>query len=60
MTVDEYYSKEPRSVKDDVSRFLCMPLPIELPTMNKNLLTQMAAYHGDINRYSRLRWPIGQ
>lgn len=58
--IDEYDSKEPRSVEDEVSHLLYTPLPADLPTMDKDLLIQMAAYYGNINRYSRLRRPIGQ
>ncbi|ODM15461.1 hypothetical protein SI65_09064 [Aspergillus cristatus] len=48
--VDEYDSKEPRFVKDDVSHLLYTHLPSDLPTMDKDLLIQTAAYYGDIDR----------
>lgn len=33
------------------------PLPENLPTVHKDLLILMAAYNGDVDRYSRLRRP---
>ncbi|KAK3196798.1 hypothetical protein K4F52_000142 [Lecanicillium sp. MT-2017a] len=36
---------------------LANPLPADLPTLNKALLIFMAVYHGNIERYSRLRRP---
>lgn len=33
-------------------------LPMDLPTMSKELLIQMAAYDGNIDRYARLRRPV--
>ncbi|KAB8356327.1 hypothetical protein FH972_023911 [Carpinus fangiana] len=33
------------------------PLPFDLPTIQKDVLILMAAYNGDIDRYSRLRRP---
>ncbi|KAK3196833.1 hypothetical protein K4F52_000177 [Lecanicillium sp. MT-2017a] len=39
---------------DDEVELLYTPLPQDLPTVNKTLLIHMAAYHGDIDRYSRL------
>jgi hypothetical protein len=46
-----------RLPKDDVSHLLYMPLPADLPTLNKDVLILMAAYYGDVDRYSRLRRP---
>ncbi|KAL4903809.1 hypothetical protein BDW74DRAFT_185903 [Aspergillus multicolor] len=43
---------------DDVSPLLYSPLPMDLPTVNKDLLILMAAYYGDIDRYVRLRRPV--
>ncbi|KAH8429506.1 uncharacterized protein LDX57_007168 [Aspergillus melleus] len=54
--VDELSTKPPR-VTEDVTPLLYTPLPVDLPTMNKDLLILMAAYYGDIDRYSRLRRP---
>ncbi|KAF2664288.1 hypothetical protein BT63DRAFT_460593 [Microthyrium microscopicum] len=33
------------------------PLPLDLPTVNKDLLILMAAYDGNVDRYARLRRP---
>lgn len=38
-------------------RWLYEPLPQDLPTVQKDILIAMAAYYGDIDRYSRLRRP---
>lgn len=40
-----------------MSHLLYTPLPADLPTMNKDVLIEMAAYYGNIDRYSRLRRP---
>ncbi|KAL4812715.1 hypothetical protein BDW67DRAFT_188398 [Aspergillus spinulosporus] len=52
------------SSEPDVSRYdelnpqeamlLWEPLPLDIPTMEKNLLRQMAAFEGNVDRYSRL------
>ncbi|KAI0540899.1 hypothetical protein GGR58DRAFT_459448 [Xylaria digitata] len=42
---------------DVMSGLLYLPLPNDLPPGNKNLLILMAAYHGDVDRYHRLRRP---
>ncbi|KAL4896952.1 hypothetical protein BDV59DRAFT_169423 [Aspergillus ambiguus] len=55
--IDDYTS-ETRPVVDDVSYLLYAPLPADLPTMNKDILILVAAYYGDIDRYSRLRRPV--
>jgi hypothetical protein len=39
------------------AQFLTEPLPADLPFIEKDLLIVMAAYHGDIDRYVRLRRP---
>lgn len=36
---------------------LYSPLPLDLPTMNKDVLILMAAYEGNVDRYVRLRRP---
>lgn len=54
--IDEFTS-EPPPTEDDVSHLLYTPLPVDLPTMNKDVLILMAAYYGDVDRYSRLRRP---
>lgn len=49
----------PRPVpKFDVTPLLSGPLPVHLPTVDKDLLILMAAYYGDIDRYVRLRRPM--
>ncbi|ODA81830.1 hypothetical protein RJ55_00335 [Drechmeria coniospora] len=44
-------------VSDTVLELLCNPLPVDLPTCDKDLLIFMAAYRGDLDRYCRLRRP---
>lgn len=39
------------------AKLLFTPLPRDLPTMKKDLLIQMAAYEGNIDRYARLMRP---
>lgn len=36
---------------------LYSPLPVDLPPVNKDKMILVAAYHGDIDRYTRLRRP---
>lgn len=49
---------EPRPVDQSaVLPLLYSPLPADLPTIDKDLLILSAAYHGDIDRYMRLRRP---
>ncbi|KAK0624071.1 hypothetical protein B0T14DRAFT_602512 [Immersiella caudata] len=43
---------------DLISPLLYSPLPQDLPDGNKDVLILMAAYYGDMDRYSRLRRPI--
>ncbi|KAK4496946.1 hypothetical protein PRZ48_011395 [Zasmidium cellare] len=40
-----------------LTKLLTGPLPVDLPTVDKDLLICMAAYNGDIDRYDRLRRP---
>ncbi|KAF1822712.1 uncharacterized protein K489DRAFT_401284 [Dissoconium aciculare CBS 342.82] len=47
---------EPRDVPE-LATLLSEPLPKHLPIIEKDLLIQMAAYHGNVERYSRLRRP---
>ncbi|TQW00739.1 hypothetical protein IF1G_00670 [Cordyceps javanica] len=42
------------TLSNDELKLLYTPLPLDLPTVNKTLLIQMAAYNGDVDRYSRL------
>lgn len=44
--------------RHDLSHVLYTPLPSDLPAGNKDVLILMAAYYGDIDRYSRLRRPV--
>ncbi|KAJ5514787.1 hypothetical protein N7463_004339 [Penicillium fimorum] len=39
------------------SEHLCMPLPPDLPVLDKRLPTQMAAWEGNVDRYARLMHP---
>jgi hypothetical protein len=60
ITETQYISRDindedtPVQLRDDEVELLYTPLPQDLPTVNKTLLIHMAAYHGDIDRYSRL------
>jgi len=60
MHIDEYDS-DPAVLRLSADRLeiqlLSSPLPLELPTVQKDLLILMAAYYGDVDRYSRLRRP---
>lgn len=53
--IDDYESELP----DDgaVVPLLYSPLPADLPTVNKDLLILVAAFYGNIDRYTRLRRP---
>ncbi|KAJ3480921.1 hypothetical protein NLG97_g7950 [Lecanicillium saksenae] len=51
---DVYEEHSSIQLSDDEVELLYAPLPQDLPTVNKTLLIHMAAYHGDIDRYSRL------
>lgn len=55
--VDEFSTSKP-VVTEDVTPLLYTPLPADLPTQNKDFLILMAAYYGDVDRYSRLRRPV--
>lgn len=45
------------STGDEMTALLWNPLPNDLPEGNKDILILMAAYHGNIDRYERLRRP---
>ncbi|OQE14994.1 hypothetical protein PENFLA_c034G09765 [Penicillium flavigenum] len=53
------YSEPDESRYDDVTSqeatLLWGPLPLDLPTLKKELVRQMAAYEGNVDRYNRLR-----
>lgn len=54
----EYREKHFVAVRNrEVFQLLCQPLPADLPTVKKEILINMAAYHGNIDRYVRLRRP---
>lgn len=55
--IDEFESDTLRH-EDTAIQLLYTPLPLDLPTVHKDLLILMAAYNGDIDRYSRLRRPV--
>lgn len=61
--VDEYTSCSENSqdsdqlLSEEMEELLWNPLPVDLPWGNKDLLVLMAAYHGDVDRYARLRRP---
>ncbi|RGP63233.1 hypothetical protein FLONG3_9989 [Fusarium longipes] len=48
--VEERY----RTLTDNEAKLLYSPLPCDLPTVKKTVLTQMAAHDGNIERYARL------
>jgi hypothetical protein len=45
------------ALRHEEARRLWMPLPPDLPILEKNILTQMAAYDGNVDRYARLMHP---
>lgn len=51
---DEILEERYRTLTSDEAELLYNPLPQDLPTVKKTLLTQMAAYDGNIERYARL------
>ncbi|RDW74470.1 uncharacterized protein DSM5745_07132 [Aspergillus mulundensis] len=58
MRIDTHTTPAQESSSGDATPLLYSPLPVDLPTVNKDLLILMAAYYGDIDRYVRLRRPI--
>ncbi|KAL5051298.1 hypothetical protein BDW71DRAFT_202486 [Aspergillus fruticulosus] len=58
MNIDSYTTPLYKESMDDVSSLLYSPLPVDLPTVNKDILILMAAYYGDIDRYVRLKRPV--
>ncbi|KAM7198758.1 hypothetical protein V8F20_006073 [Naviculisporaceae sp. PSN 640] len=55
---DYYYANWPqRPSSQAMIDLLWSPLPFDLPWGDKDLLILMAAYHGNIDRYARLRRP---
>lgn len=60
MNVDEHSSSltSARLLMDRLEvTLLYSPLPVDLPTVQKDLLIAMAAYTGNVDRYARLRRP---
>jgi len=55
--VDEFETDAMPSVEGLIPLFY-NPLPVDLPTTNKDILILMAAYHGNVDRYFRLRRPM--
>ncbi|KAH6679950.1 hypothetical protein F5X68DRAFT_244879 [Plectosphaerella plurivora] len=53
----EYGACEDAGTDAEMATLLWNPLPDHLPEGNKDVLILMAAYHGDIDRYARLRRP---
>ncbi|KAM0544659.1 hypothetical protein ACHAPJ_011720 [Fusarium lateritium] len=51
---DQELEERHNTLTDDEAKLLYHPLPRDLPTMKKTLLTQMAAHDGNIERYARL------
>ncbi|KAK8006028.1 hypothetical protein PG991_012325 [Apiospora marii] len=47
-----------RTLHPEEVRLLYEPLLLDLPTMKKGLLIEMAAYDGNVDRYARLRHPL--
>jgi hypothetical protein len=46
-----------RPASETMLELLWSPLPVDLPWGDKDLMILMAAYHGDVDRYTRLRRP---
>jgi hypothetical protein len=58
MCIDTYTSADKHEIDQGlVILLLYTPLPIDLPTVHKDILIFAAARHGDIDRHVRLRRP---
>ncbi|CAN8106453.1 unnamed protein product [Discula destructiva] len=64
MNIDEYeteldpcFDYNSHQADHDIVAIISQPLPPDLPTVDKDLIVLLAAYYGDIDRYSRLRRP---
>ncbi|KAF3034810.1 hypothetical protein E8E12_005706 [Didymella heteroderae] len=57
MSIDTYNVSAPETDQSVVAPLLYNPLPLDLPTVQKDVLILMAALRGDIDRYARLRRP---
>lgn len=51
---DQKVDERHGTLTDEEAKLLYQPLPGDLPTVKKTLLTQMAAYDGNIDRYAQL------
>ena len=51
---DQQVDERHGTLTDDEAKLLYSPLPGDLPTVKKTLLTQMAAHDGNIERYAQL------
>ncbi|KAK3064392.1 hypothetical protein LTS18_007599 [Coniosporium uncinatum] len=56
MCVDEFSTTS--HCPAEIFSLLYTPLPVDLPTVHKDLLILSAAYYGNIDRYARLRRPV--
>ncbi|KAI1174726.1 hypothetical protein F4777DRAFT_599215 [Nemania sp. FL0916] len=52
--IDKVYDADIMHLSAAEARLLYTPLPQDLPTVKKRLLIQMAAFEGNVDRYSRL------
>jgi hypothetical protein len=52
--VDQEVDERYRTLTDDEAKLLYSPLPRDLPTVKKTVLTQMAAHDGNIERFAQL------
>ncbi|OAA45952.1 hypothetical protein BBO_03593 [Beauveria brongniartii RCEF 3172] len=58
MNIDEFATPEPDDAANlAMAEYLAKPLPLDLPTGNKDILILAAAYSGNVDRYARLRRP---
>ncbi|KAF1985683.1 alpha/beta-hydrolase [Aulographum hederae CBS 113979] len=61
ITEDANFSEESSGggpIPEKVVQQLYLPLPRDLPVVDKDILIIMAAYYGDVDRYTRLRRPV--
>ena len=57
LDVDDFVPQSMIAANTLAVSYLYTPLPIDLPPVQKDILIVLAAYRGDIDRYSRLRRP---
>jgi len=55
--IDLFTTERSREIAPEAVSLLYSPLPVDLPTCDKEGLVLVAAYNGDIDRYARLRGP---